>query len=48
MENNLFELFHSWVAGMQKLALIALSAVQSSARTFSHNAILFIDTSDND
>ena len=29
------------------LALIALSTVQSSAQIFSHNAILFIDTSDN-
>ena len=26
------------------LAMIALSAVQSSAQTFIHNAILFIDT----
>ena len=32
---------------MTLLAMIALSAVQSSARTFIHNAILFIDISDN-
>ena len=30
------------------LAIIALSGVQSSIRTFSHNAILVIDTSNND
>ena len=29
------------------LATIALSAVQLFAQTFIHNAILFIDTSDN-
>ena len=29
------------------LAMIALSAVQSSAQTFIHNGILFIDTSNN-
>ena len=29
------------------LAMIALSAVQSSTHTFIHNTILFIDTSDN-
>ena len=29
------------------LAMIGLSAFQSSAQTFSHNAILFIDASDN-
>ena len=30
------------------LAMIARSAVQSSAQTFIHNAILFFDTSNND
>ena len=30
------------------LAMFTLSAVQSSAQTFFHNAILFIDTSNND
>ena len=29
------------------LAMIALSAVQSSVQTFIHNVILFIDTSNN-
>ena len=32
---------------LQLLAIIVLSAVQSSAQTFIHNAILFIDTSNN-
>ena len=29
------------------LAMIAFMVVQSSAQTFNHNAILFIDTSNN-
>ena len=36
------------VRSLALLAMIALSAVQSSVRTFFHNTILFIDTYNNE
>ena len=48
LENNKIHFALAITVSRQTLlARIALSAVQSSTRTFCYNAILFIDTSNN-
>ena len=49
-KQEMWKLFQSTTLGevlLALLAMIALSAVQTSAQTIIHNAFLFIDTSDN-